>query len=648
MAEDGMRRLAAFLVSTTLSLATVGVTGEIRVPIDYPSIQEAIVAASDGDTILVAAGTYSENIDFLGKAIWVTSVDGPELTILNGNQSGSVVTFRSGEGLGSVLEGFTLTNGSGTLRASVTLGGGIFCEDASPTIRGNTISDNSCDLGGGIYCWLYSSPTVEGNVIERNEAIRAGGGGMGGGVLIEESASPLLVYNVMVENVAGFQGGGIACNFSASPVIGANKISRNTAEFGGGGIAVLGESSAEIRDNLIAKNRGGFEHACIGSGVYSLNSEVTVCGNTIERNEGSEGTGLYVEESKFSIFNNLVRFNTGEAFYGGGFLFRGSEGTLSNNLISGNSAIHGGGVACYEDSGTRIINNTIALNYGVGSDLYLFSSSPTVTNSILWSEGVTIRKVGTSNPIISHCIVRGGWPDGDGNIDSDPEFVDRSNLDFHIRIDSPCVDAGDNGAPDIGATDWEGDPRVLNGNRDPEAIVDIGADEMVPEIGARFGMVNVAGGSLSNVLVANGSAGDRRRVVELAPDAALSVEMVPSAAGPDPARFVLYAWHGEPVLETLTPHPYGLGVMGHGTPLKGDAGDQPVAIWNNMGFESRLGVATFSSLPAPCVVINRPQGVGASLTVTLQGFIEDAGSIAQQPGGKGPASITNAVVLKVE
>src|SRR5512137_1820050 len=70
----------------------------------YTSIQVAINDADPGDTVLVHDGTYTENISFSGKVITVKSVNGAANTIIDGNVSGSVVTFNTGEGSGSVLD----------------------------------------------------------------------------------------------------------------------------------------------------------------------------------------------------------------------------------------------------------------------------------------------------------------------------------------------------------------------------------------------------------------------------------------------------------------------------------------------------------------------------------------------------------------
>lgn len=106
-------------ISWLLTVTAYGATLEVG-PSGYPytSIRAAITAANTGDTVLVHDGTYVENINFSGKAITVRSANGAAGTIIDGNASGSVVTFNSGEGSGSILDGFTIRNGSGN-------GGGI-------------------------------------------------------------------------------------------------------------------------------------------------------------------------------------------------------------------------------------------------------------------------------------------------------------------------------------------------------------------------------------------------------------------------------------------------------------------------------------------------------------------------------------------
>ena len=170
-----------------LCLMIVGATANLLaidrlVPQEYATIQEAIVAAQTGDVVLVSPGTYSELIDFLGKTIAVRSTDGPAVTIIDGGGSGPIVTFQNLEGPGSVLEGFTITNGVAAEGAGITI------LDAYPTILNNTISSNTATAGsgGGILMRNYTPnidvtliPRIAGNIISDNMALTFVGGGGG-------------------------------------------------------------------------------------------------------------------------------------------------------------------------------------------------------------------------------------------------------------------------------------------------------------------------------------------------------------------------------------------------------------------------------------------------------------------------------------
>ena len=131
------------------------------VPDDYTTIQSAIDVSDDvGDTIIVSPGTYVENIDYNGKNIYLTSYyfytendSSIHNTIIDGNQNGSVVTFYGGETGDAVLNGFTITNGSGRyIGGSITHGGGFYIRDSSPSILNCYVVNNFVGgCGGGLY-----------------------------------------------------------------------------------------------------------------------------------------------------------------------------------------------------------------------------------------------------------------------------------------------------------------------------------------------------------------------------------------------------------------------------------------------------------------------------------------------------------------
>lgn len=281
------------------------------VPDDFPTIQMAIDAAMDGDTVIVRPGTYVENIDFVGKAITVKSEMGPDVTTIDGNQTNRVVTFKNGENEYSVLEGFTITNGnafcggginckdnSSPLITNNTIegntadwdGGGINCHsDSSPMITNNTISGNTCDFGGGIHCHIDSSPMIANNIITGNTAYELGGGIYcrnstpiitnnivscnrakdGGGIYCWEGSFPTITNNIISGNTA-FRGGGIFC-WASSPTMSSNTITRNNAHYNGGGICCRFDSIPIITNTILWDN-----NATIGLEIYGSPS-VTHC-----------------------------------------------------------------------------------------------------------------------------------------------------------------------------------------------------------------------------------------------------------------------------------------------------------------------------------------------------------------------------------
>ena len=68
---------------------------------------------------------------------------------------------------------------------------------------------------------------------------------------------------------------------------------------------------------------------------------------------------------------------------------------------------------------------------------------------------------------------------GEGNINADPLFFNPSKSNFHLRATSPCIDRGNNSTPGILSVDFEGDPRIFDGNNDGTATIDMGVDECV-------------------------------------------------------------------------------------------------------------------------------------------------------------------------
>jgi len=257
--NETMRRLVVMLCAVQmLVLQENALAAVLRVPSEYPTIQAGIYSAVDGDTVLVADGTYTgegnRDVDFNGKAILVTSENGPEAVIIDCQASQldphRGFHFHSAEGSSSVLRGFTITNGYAYRPPPEDFGGGaVFCDHAAPTIERNRMVENAAvgeeGLGGGIYCRGSVSPSIKHNTIAQNTANR------GGAIFCRLDCSATIEGNVIVANAVDVYGGGIYCS-SSSPTIVDNLIANNTAEYGGGLFCFM--SSPEIVGNTITRN----------------------------------------------------------------------------------------------------------------------------------------------------------------------------------------------------------------------------------------------------------------------------------------------------------------------------------------------------------------------------------------------------------
>ncbi len=350
----------AVVIIVVVAISAIFALGDstITVPDKYPTIQEAIDAAEDGEEIIVDIGVYRENIDFRGKNIILRSTDPDdpdvvENTIIDGSGSGTVVSFRSGEGEEAVLSGFTVTRGAGILISGgsapliekciiedneAEYGAGIVVFDSSPTIRGNLIVGNSGFLGGGLFI-EESSPHVEGNRIVRNRAE------MGSGVVIIANSSPLLVDNTIAENVAARLGGGIVVAVNSTPTIKNNSITGNIADRNGGGI-LIEESEPIIEENTIARNR-----AANGGGLFIVNSLSTallITGNSIANNLSFiAGGGLYMEGSSPTIEDNVFTDNLSEYLGGGAAVYNSAPVLIRNTFDNNEAKGHEGGGAVW-------------------------------------------------------------------------------------------------------------------------------------------------------------------------------------------------------------------------------------------------------------------------------------------------------------
>lgn len=204
-----------------------------QVPADFETIQTAINAATNGDTIVVAPGTYAENLSFQGQDITLTSQDPNDpntvaatiLTAIATRNTGrsrtggsirtSVVLFNQGETRACILTGFTIQGGFGTLNEGMNgegsqtyVGGGVFCGGASPTLSHNIFTNNGGPInpgtgeetwGGGVGA-MGSNALIHNNTFVENQAVV-------GGAMVILGGQPLIANNLFIDNTAWAIGG---------------------------------------------------------------------------------------------------------------------------------------------------------------------------------------------------------------------------------------------------------------------------------------------------------------------------------------------------------------------------------------------------------------------------------------------------------
>lgn len=456
--------IATFVYLNVLLLAPIPVAAiDIEVPGDYATIQEAITAAVDGDAILVSSGYYSGPINFQGKEIVMQAVEGPELTFLIGGASGSVVEMIQGEGPGTLLEGFTITGGSGSSVNGALQGGGLLVIGGAPVISNCVFFENSATVGGGI-------------------ALREC-----------NSVSPMVVDCQFISNICTDSGGGVFIyQCSAGVIFSSTVVESNVAAIAGGGVYVettpFWFSESVVKSNIASM---------VSSGMYLYAGAMAICeGSQFLDNEGSfYGAGIVVSYYSGLICRDSIFSGNRSDLGGAGIGFDVLDGLPQSIIERCVFTDNDGGLSGAADIGVSINDVDLKISHCTfgprvqwpgGSSLAVAASSPgvvEVVNSIFWAEGDP--PIFSPGPALEvhHSNVIGGFP-GTGNIDADPLFYDIASRDFRLTLGSPCVDIGD----------------AAEGLDPDGSLPDLGAfNDPVPPIAPNFLRGDVDGSGTSNI-----------------------------------------------------------------------------------------------------------------------------------------------------
>jgi len=381
----------------------------LLVPVEYPTIQSAIDAAVSGDTIVVTPGIY-------------TGEGNRDIDFL-----GKAVTVRSIAPNDPNIVAQTIIDCNGINRDDRHYGFNFHSnEDANSVLAGFTIINGYISVD----CYNYGSPTVKNCIIAKNANYY-------GAVYCSGYSKPVITNCTISDNSSS----GIYCEIMTSPVITNCTITGNTghgsrSSYDGGGISIT-------------------------SGLCLIYNSV-ISGNNVN----GRGGGIYCEGSN-------------------------SQLTATDCTITGNSAkLDGGGIYCRGNPALKITGCTITNNLAKHSGGGIYGLYGFVTNSIVW-DNVDSNGTGQSaqiydgQPNVWFSCIQVDNP-GDiqytSNIDDDPCFVapgfwDVNGLwhdgDYHLRLTSPCIDAGDPYYDyNVGDVDIDGQPRLMARG------VDMGADEV--------------------------------------------------------------------------------------------------------------------------------------------------------------------------
>ncbi len=290
---------------------------QLHVPDRFLTIEDAIDASVDGDSVIVADGIYAENVQFEGHSITLGSeflLDGRAghiaATVIDGGGAGTVVSSDQGEEVH--IGGLTLRNGESVDGGGVYCagggvavlsdlwiegceashyGGGVYAEYTDLTVRHSMITGNTGGpRAGGIHIGVRCIGSVEGSVIEGNVADGSPAYGHGGGLSIKDAEEATVRHTIIRDNYAYVAAGGFWCNVPTTVencIFVGNEADKNN----GAGIVLFYPVVIEnctITGNRIIGNG-------LGGGIFASREVPVIRNSIIWGNEAGAGDDVWGE-----------------------------------------------------------------------------------------------------------------------------------------------------------------------------------------------------------------------------------------------------------------------------------------------------------------------------------------------------------------
>jgi parallel beta-helix repeat protein/predicted outer membrane repeat protein len=456
-------RLFVLCCIFTITLSSPAQPATIHVPADQPTIQAGINAAAQfGDTVLVAPGTYrgagNRNLNTMAKAIVLTSELGPDSTIIDCEFQARGLCFKTGEGLSTVIDGFTVRSGNVSGLFPDGWGGGILCLGSSPSIRNCVIKGNNVigpSAQGGGLALFDSSPGLENCVISENTALQ----GYGGGVYCHTESEPILSNCAIFGNMA-YIGAGLATILDSFPSLSGCAISSNIAGDRGGGVFCDATSALSLPGCTVSNNSSSK-----GGGIYfDGTNDLTLSGVSLFENQAGNGGGAieFGPGTAVTITESVCK--------GGGYVvycFPTSMPTMVDCVIS-DGDLYGAvvndasptfrrctfvgnvstGVVFLGNQGFRYIDSCTFYQNGIGIEVASQGELLIERTIIVFSQSSALTCIGG---VTASCCdlwgnLGGNWTgcladqEGkNGNFSANPRFCDAANGDYSLNSVSPCA-----------------------------------------------------------------------------------------------------------------------------------------------------------------------------------------------------------------
>ncbi len=501
----------------------------------FPDLADALAAASYGDEVRVAGGTYRPDRGLGDRGASFVLPNGVRVlggyagsggsnpdardpvqfeSILSGDIGQPLSSFdnsyhvvRGDPGLdaSTLLDGFSIIDGSADGSYPDDAGAGIRLQDAALTVRACRFTTHS-GLDGGAAAVVGGSPTFDRCTFVANLSEGNGGG------VAASSATVKLLACVFSGNYAGIGGGGFSAYSSTLDVLDCTVRDNAALVFGGGaytyGCALACQRStfeSNVAANDFPANHDG------GGGLYCDGGTTLVRDGSFLSNLTTDGGGgLLLRGGAPTLVNVLIAENT--AAYNGGGLHAVADPALRlvNTCAVGNVSWNDGGGLSLSGGTPALLNCTLVFNrvlgFGAGGGIYASDANLLVRNGILWNnrnaqgagQSAQLARQGGSLDIRYACVQGwdGSWG-GEGNWGSDPRFIDSlgpdgipGTRDDNLRLDadSPCGNAAANALLPADEWDLDGDGDVTeplpydldDRRRIRGGTVDMGAFETVP------------------------------------------------------------------------------------------------------------------------------------------------------------------------